>query len=255
LVTADAYRITFDSCRFESNSVTKGSGIAHGLETSPSASYFTVVNCVAQNGLYTGTQGYGIAIGASASNFIVSDNVLLNNGSGALYLGAGATGANIDGNLGYNFGQVSFPATQNASSDANTLDDYEENTWTPTVSFDTPGDLSVAYSVQSGIYTKIGRLVNVSFQIVTSTFTHTTASGNLKIGGLPFASSHIVVGALQWGGITKASVTDLSCYFPNGVTYCNVTDCGSALAPGLIAAADMPTGGTVRLRGSITYMV
>lgn len=30
-------------------------------------------------------------------------------------------------------GQIVFPATQNASSNANTLDDYEEGTWTPTV--------------------------------------------------------------------------------------------------------------------------
>src|ERR1035437_2045665 len=32
---------------------------------------------------------------------------------------------------GASAGQIKFPASQNASSDANTLDDYEEGTWTP----------------------------------------------------------------------------------------------------------------------------
>jgi hypothetical protein len=32
---------------------------------------------------------------------------------------------------------ISFPATQSASSDANTLDDYEEGTWTPSVGWGT----------------------------------------------------------------------------------------------------------------------
>src|SRR3990167_1606815 len=60
-------------------------------------------------------------------------------------------------------GQIAFPATQNASADANTLDDYEEGTWTPVFTFATPGDLSVAYSTQQAIYTKIGRVVYVAF--------------------------------------------------------------------------------------------
>src|SRR5262245_1079228 len=30
-------------------------------------------------------------------------------------------------------GQLPFPALQNSSADANTLDDYEEGTWTPTI--------------------------------------------------------------------------------------------------------------------------
>src|SRR3990167_5810415 len=55
-------------------------------------------------------------------------------------------------------GQIKFPGTQNASSNVNTLDDYEEGTWTPVLTFATAGDLSVAYSVQVGSYVKIGNL-------------------------------------------------------------------------------------------------
>jgi hypothetical protein len=53
---------------------------------------------------------------------------------------------------------ISFPATQSASSDANTLDDYEEGTWTPTIGG------SATYYTQVGRYVKIGRIVIVNFQ-------------------------------------------------------------------------------------------
>ena len=86
-------------------------------------------------------------------------------------------------------GQLRFPTTQNPSSDPNTLDDYEEGSWTPTLTFSTPGNLSVTYTTQFGVYTKIGRLVHFELRVSASTFTHTTASGGLRIAGLPFPSS------------------------------------------------------------------
>lgn len=83
---------------------------------------------------------------------------------------------------------LAFPATQVASANANTLDDYEEGTWTPTITFATPGDLSVVYTVQQGSYTKVGHLVRADFYVDTSTFTYTTASGVFRVAGLPFTS-------------------------------------------------------------------
>jgi len=61
---------------------------------------------------------------------------------------------------------------------ANALDDYEEGTWTPDVSTGT-------ITSQSAIYTKIGRLVNISARI--ETFSNRTSANNVSIGGLPFA--------------------------------------------------------------------
>ena len=52
-------------------------------------------------------------------------------------------------------GGIQFPATQNATSDANTLDDYEEGTWTPSLG----GTATYYASGNSGTYTKIGRVV------------------------------------------------------------------------------------------------
>lgn len=58
--------------------------------------------------------------------------------------------------------------------------------FTPTVTFATPGDLSVAYTTQSGFYAKVGPLVFVTY-ILIFTPTYTTASGNLVISQPPAA--------------------------------------------------------------------
>jgi hypothetical protein len=50
---------------------------------------------------------------------------------------------------------ITFPATQSASSNANTLDDYEEGTFTPSIGG------TATYNTQTGGYTKIGRQVTV----------------------------------------------------------------------------------------------
>jgi hypothetical protein len=96
---------------------------------------------------------------------------------------------------------IAFPADQTtvgASSDANTLDDYEEGTWTPAWAFSTSG--SAPLVVQYSQYTKIGRLVTVSARFYTSPTSSPT--GNATITGLPFTSSSQIGGvvgeALRW---------------------------------------------------------
>tara|TARA_A100000171_G_scaffold53092_1_gene76744 strand:- start:19052 stop:19858 length:807 start_codon:yes stop_codon:yes gene_type:complete len=72
-------------------------------------------------------------------------------------------------------------------SGTNTLDQYEEGTFTPTFTAATPGDLSVTYNIQSGSYTRIGNIVHVNMDISVD-ITYTTASGAVNIGGLPFTA-------------------------------------------------------------------
>jgi hypothetical protein len=84
------------------------------------------------------------------------------------------------------YGQIKFPATQNPSADANTLDDYEEGTWTPTVG-GTTGNPTVTYNTQLGKYVKIGRVVHIFCQLRLSA--SSGGSGNLLINGLPFTIS------------------------------------------------------------------
>jgi hypothetical protein len=80
---------------------------------------------------------------------------------------------------------ITFPATQSASSDANTLDDYEEGAWTPAVTF---GGNSVGQTgTFTGFYTKTGNQV---FATATINLTAKGSStGTVGIGGLPFTSN------------------------------------------------------------------
>lgn len=81
-------------------------------------------------------------------------------------------------------GQIKFPATQNSSSDANTLDDYEEGTFTP--AFAASGS-TFSYSSQVGAYTKVGRLVHFSVRIALNTSGNTLTGNQVTITALPFA--------------------------------------------------------------------
>ena len=83
---------------------------------------------------------------------------------------------------------IAFPATQAASSNPNTLDDYEEGTWTPAVYGSSNPGVYANLSGANGWYTKIGREIKASaFIIHGSTF---TLSGAYVISGLPFTTSN-----------------------------------------------------------------
>jgi hypothetical protein len=79
-------------------------------------------------------------------------------------------------------GQIVFPTTQNASANANTLDDYEEGSWTPGINPGTSGAVTVQSA--TGKYTKVGNVVTVQLGIQ---FTRNTAVGHLNLTGFPFS--------------------------------------------------------------------
>jgi hypothetical protein len=106
-----------------------------------------------------------------------SERMRINAGAPILCLAGGNTSATGTG--------IAFPATQSASSDANTLDDYEEGTFTPTVIGSTSAG-TATYSAQNAKYTKIGRVVEYEIYMQWSAGNGT---GNLKITGLPFTAS------------------------------------------------------------------
>jgi hypothetical protein len=80
---------------------------------------------------------------------------------------------------------ITFPATQSASSDANTLDDYEEGTWTPVLK-DNLGNTSTM-SVQQGFYTKTGNIVNIWWQVEWTSKTALVGTYPI-ITGVPFTA-------------------------------------------------------------------
>ena len=78
---------------------------------------------------------------------------------------------------------IAFPATQVASSDPNTLDDYEEGTWTPAfVNFSG----TTGWTFTNAAYIKIGRTVFINCQITPGAGTISCSSNSGLITGLPF---------------------------------------------------------------------
>jgi hypothetical protein len=100
---------------------------------------------------------------------------------------------------------ITFPATQSASSDANTLDDYEEGTWTPTFTASISAPSSVTYTVQSGRYTKIGRVVYIEFYVRFTAYSG--GSGTATIGGLPFTAAGAPYSAFYFQETTGFTTT------------------------------------------------
>jgi hypothetical protein len=100
---------------------------------------------------------------------------------------------------------ITFPATQSASSDANTLDDYEEGTWTPAIN----GITSVAYTQQIGNYIKIGKQVTCFARLLVSG----TGSGvPVTVTGLPFTSASASNSGNGGGAMGYKQLTALSIY-------------------------------------------
>lgn len=137
---------------------------------SDSWSVFDNTNLHTAQRYYPGASGYW--------QFLVNNvqRLRLNN-TGAAILAGGNNSANGVG--------ITFPAAQSASTDANTLDDYEEGTWTATVKGSTTDPTTPVTAV--GRYTKVGRQVTV--QLYVSNKTTTGASGRIQIAGLPFANN------------------------------------------------------------------
>lgn len=82
---------------------------------------------------------------------------------------------------------ITFPATQSASTDANTLDDYEEGSWTPVFQATSGSIGATAYSSRFGFYTKIGNVVTIEMSVVMSNLG--SWSSILYFSGVPFVAS------------------------------------------------------------------
>ena len=115
------------------------------------------------------------AASGTAGNTISFTQAMTLNANGVLALQGASTSANGVG--------ITFPATQSASSDANTLDDYEEGTFTPTIVYS--GTNTPTYVYQLGRYTKVGRIVQLQMLF---NWNENGSTGNVTVGNLPFTS-------------------------------------------------------------------
>lgn len=154
----------------------------------------------------------------------------------------------------------SVPGSMSAADKAK-LDSlvYATGNWTPAISFVTPGNLAVSYTTQVGHYTQIGRKVSVDFEIVTSSFTWTTAAGALRITGLPLAANSSVpefTGLLSWAGIVTTGYTSLNAtILSTDVNAIRFQASGNNVARVVVSAPSMPTGNSIVLVGSIEYFI
>ena len=83
---------------------------------------------------------------------------------------------------------IKFPATQVPSSDPNTLDDYEEGAFTPSIRGETTVG-TATYTNRQGRYIKIGGVVH--FQIYLN-WSSLTGTGAMIITGLPFVNGSVL---------------------------------------------------------------
>ena len=111
----------------------------------------------------------------TGGQIIAGSNTLITS-SGLIYANAG----------------IAFPATPVPSADANTLDDYEEGTFTPSLGGTGSNPSSVTYGTRSGVYTKIGNTVTIWIRMSVSSFSG--GSGSATVTGLPFTTSSSMIG-------------------------------------------------------------
>ena len=192
------------------NVLTSSSGVALTLQSGGTTA--VTINTSQNVGIGTTSPATNLEVVNSAgdvirvSNGTQSLNLGMNNGSGGSYLfenGANALrfGTNGTERMRVNAGApilclaggstsatgtgIAFPATQSASTNANTLDDYEEGTWTP--AFTPNGGGSATISSAAGTYVKVGKTVTVYWSVYIASVTG--ATGTAGIGGLPFTTN------------------------------------------------------------------
>jgi hypothetical protein len=130
---------------------------------------------------------------------------------------------------------ITFPATASASTDGNTLDDYEEGTWTPVVS---AGSINGAGKAYVGTYTKIGRAVTITFS-ASATDANLQVTSYVTFSGLPFTVVNV--------GTSTVITEDIDVFSRQGF---------SAAAGGTFSlSACGNAGGTSVLSSSLTYFI
>ena len=105
---------------------------------------------------------------------------------------------------------IAFPATQVTSTDANTLDDYEEGTWTPSLGGTT------TYTTQLGQYVKIGRNVQIYGQLDITTLGTGSSS---RISGFPFVPSSNSALTVEAFASAAQTINNIVIFVTVGINY------------------------------------
>lgn len=166
------------------------SGAQYNVAVGMNAGFTTAVNYTANRPLQSVYIGYEARGADTDSNTIVIGSFATSLGANTTVIGTASTVSTTfpGGILSIPGGGIKFPATQVPSADANTLDDYEEGSWTPAITF---GGAAVGVTYDTGrtkgSFVKIGRTVFVNGRLVLTN--KGSSTGFAAITGLTFSSS------------------------------------------------------------------
>jgi len=203
-----------------------GNGIAFHIDTAATTQPAIEVEASA---LTTGKAGYFYSNSADTSTrqlLRVTNDHASSTGTTNLYVDNDSTGlaADFHGAGGIRSATGIKFGTDTAA--ANTLDDYEEGTWTPTWTSE-GGTVNTNTTYTRGTYTKVGRQVTVYARLYTNSVSSPT--GYIQINGLPFTveGTNDTQGAyeiMRIGALT-GTLSGVPVLTPNGgQTTCKVVD-------------------------------
>jgi hypothetical protein len=147
---------------------------------------------------------------------------------------------------------VRFPATAISSADPNTLDDYEEGVFTPTIAgLTTAGSATYSGTLggQYGFYTKIGRIVYIELGL---NWTSGTGTGNMIVKGLPFPPAYFSALSISSSNIAMTTHNYMTAYAesagPGSIISITQTHTGG----GTETAVPFDANGSLRVSGVYT---
>ena len=210
--------------------------VAHGGTNATTASIISFNNI-------TGYTASG-ATGTTSTNLVFSTSPTLTTPKATTTIGIGNATPSASG------AGITFPATQSASTDANTLDDYEEGTWTPAITFGGAA-VGVTYTTQSGTYTKCGNVITISYDLILSA--KGSSTGIVRITSLPFTSKSGITQSIpqpfSTGIVTATSVGAL-------ITTADTTiQLQNAITNYSASLADTNVSATTRFSSTFQYIV
>lgn len=209
---------------------------------------------VGSNILLNGTTSKGIFIGDGAKgvngtteNEIVVGYGAQGEGSNTTTIGkTSTTDIHLHGIVHPEDGMIEFPSLNFPSSNPNTLDDYEEGTFTPIF---TASTTDFTYASQYGVYTKIGDMVTFGINIVLTSLG--TSAGTIQLEGLPFiakSNNMFIPSTLYWEQMNFGEVP--MSYISPGQSHVRVGRMVSDSATVRYDVTDMEATTRLRMQGS-----